>query len=171
MTDFVDYEPDAHSTRSDASVEIRPVEAADVDGLAEVMAVRGRAAKEHRDRALRLIERLDVLLIAEKDGVPVGWCGIQKFSIRPDTEPEWLISGLTVVPGQRRQGIAARLLCGVLEATAASSPNQPIFSVINARNLASIDLHQQLGFSEVGRAATFAGIDFTGGVGVLLRWS
>ncbi|MBS1907485.1 MAG: GNAT family N-acetyltransferase [Actinobacteria bacterium] len=171
MTDFVDYEPNVHSARSDESVKIRPVESADADGLAAAMAVRGGTAEEYRDRALRLINRLDVLLIAETDGVPVGWCGIQKFSIHPDAEPEWLIAGLTVVPELRRRGIAARLLGGVLDATAGSAPNEPIFSVINARNLASIDLHQQLGFSEVGRAATFARIDFTGGEGILLRCS
>ena len=170
MSDFVDYEPDAYAARSDESVEIRPAESGDVGGLAAVMAVRGGAVEEYHDRALRLIERLDVALIAVKDGVPVGWCGIQKLSIHPDAEPEWLIAGLTVVPELRRRGIAARLLRGVLDATAGSAPNEPIFSVINARNLASIDLHQQLGFTEVGRAATFAGIDFTGGVGVLFRY-
>lgn len=121
MTDFVDCEPDAHSARSDESVGIRLAEPVDVDGLAAVMAVRGGAIEEYRDRALCLIERLDVLLIAEKDGVAVGWCGIQKFSIHPDAEPEWLIAGLTVVPELRRRGIAARLLRGVLDAAAGSS--------------------------------------------------
>lgn len=171
MSDFVDYEPDVHGARSDEYVEIRPVESPDVDGLAAVMAVRGGAVEGYRDRALRLIERLDLLLIAEKDGVPVGWCGIRRFAIQPDTELEWLIAGLTVVPELRRRGVAARLLRDVLDAMARSAPNEPIFSVINARNLASIDLHQQLGFVEVRRAANFAGIDFTGGVGVLLRYS
>lgn len=127
--------------------------------------------EDHCDRAVRLIERLEVLLAAEKEGVLVGWCGIHRYSIQPDAEPEWLVAGLTVVPELRRRGIAARLLRGVLDATAGSAPNEPVFSVINARNLASIDLHQQLGFTEVGRPATFAGIDFTGGVGVLLRYS
>lgn len=84
MSDFVDHEPDVHAARSDESVEIRPVESADVGGLAVVMAVRGGAVEEHLARAGRLIERLDVLLIAEKDGVPVGWGGIQRYAIQPD---------------------------------------------------------------------------------------
>lgn len=171
MTDFVDYEPNAQPVRSAPSVGIRAAAPSDVDGLAAVMAVRGGGHEEHVDRAGRLIERLAVLLIAEKSGVSVGWCGIQKFSIQPDAEPEWLVAGFTVTPEFRRQGIATQLLRRVLRATEESVPGEPIFSVINARILASIDLHEQLGFVEVARAATFAGIHFTGGEGVLLRYS
>ena len=134
------------------------------------MAVRGGGIEQHVDQARRLIERLEELLIAEKDGVPVGWCGIQKSSIWPGSEPDWLIAGLTVVPELRRRGIAAQLLRGVLRATAKSAPGEPVFSVINARNAASIDLHEKLGFVEIDRAPTFAGIDFTGGEGTLLRF-
>lgn len=41
-------------------------------------------------------------------------------------------------------------------------------SVVNATNGASIALHERHGFREVARGATFAGITFTGGTGVLL---
>ncbi|MGO1591881.1 MAG: hypothetical protein ACTHW1_06830 [Ancrocorticia sp.] len=44
----------------------------------------------------------------------------------------------------------------------------PLYSVINARNRASITLHEKLGFVEAARGHTFAGITFTGGVGVLM---
>lgn len=104
--------------------------------------MRGGRHEEHVDRAGRLIERLNVLLIAERGGVPVGWCGIQKFSIQPDAAPEWFAAGLTLTPMLRRQRIATQLLRGVLRATEESAPGEPIFSVINARNLASIDLHE-----------------------------
>lgn len=133
------------------------------------MSSRGGMVEEHLGAAARLIERLPVLLMAEKDGAAVGWCGIQKHSIFPDAEPEWLVAGLTVLPEQRRRGIAMRLLRDVLDATAGAAPGEPIFSVINAQNPASVDLHIRLGFVEVARAATFAGITFTGGEGVLLR--
>ncbi len=101
------------------------------------MSSRGGTVEEHLDAAGQLIERLPVLLMAEKDGVAVGWCGIQ----------------------------------AVLRVTADSVPGEPVLSVINARNPASIDLHTGLGFVEVARAATFAGIAFTGGEGVLLSVS
>lgn len=77
------------------------------------MTFRGGTVKEHFDAAGRLIERLPVLLMAEKDGVAVGWCGIQKHSIFPDGEPVWLVVGLTVFPDQRRRGIAVRPLHAV----------------------------------------------------------
>lgn len=169
MTDFAEYVPRTHPTSSDESVETRSAVPTDADALAAVMAARGGSVEEHVAAARSLIERLDVLLIAEKEGLAVGWCGIQKFSIFPDAGPEWLIAGLTVVPEARRRGIAARLLREVLQATPRTAKEELIFSVINARNFASIDLHHEVGFVEVGRSAIFAGIEFTGGEGVLLR--
>lgn len=96
-------------------------------------------------------------------------CGFQKFAVRQGADPEWFIAGLTVILEVRRQGIAARLLNQVLRDAAARAPGESIFSVINARNRASIDLHRKLGFVEVGRSPSYSGIEFTGGEGVLLR--
>ena len=169
MNDFAVYAPGLRSSSPDDSVETRSPRPKDADALAANMAVRGGSVEEHAARARHLIERLSVLLIAVKGGTPVGWCGIQKFSIFPGGDPEWLIAGLTVVPELRRRGIAARLLGEVLRVTPRVALAEPIFSVINARNLASIDLHEGLGFVEAGRSATFAGVEFTGGEGVLLR--
>lgn len=73
-------------------------------------------------------------------------------------------------PRNATTGIGARLLHGVLCVTAQLAPAEPIFSASNTRNRASIDLHERVGFVEAGRAATVAGIDCTGGAGVLLRY-
>lgn len=171
MSDFVDYQPGRRLPRPAATVEIRSALPQDADALATVMSARGGVVEDHAGQAARLIERLDVLLIAETRSAAVGWCGIQRFAIRPDAEPEWLIAGLTVIPEARRRGVAARLLHEVLRLTGEAAPGESIFSVINARNPASIDLHEGLGFVEVERAASLAGIEFTGGEGVLLRYS
>lgn len=169
MSDFVVHEPSAHTATSEAAVDIKTASPADARGLASVMAARGGTAEGHLDPARRLIKRLPVLLIAESIGAAVGWCGVQRHSIVPELPPEWLVAGLTVLPEQRRRGIALRLLRDVLDATADAAPGEPIFSAINAQNPASVDLHIRLGFVEVARAETFAGITFTGGEGVLLR--
>lgn len=169
MSEFALYAPSVKPSVADETIDTRSAVTADVDALATVMAVRGGSVEEHRDHARKVIARLDVLLIAEQDGQALGWCGIQKFAIFPGAEPEWLIAGLTVIPASRRQGIAARLLNEVVRATLRTVPAEPVFSVINARNLASISLHLRVGFVEVGRSAIFAGIEFTGGEGVLLR--
>ena len=53
----------------------------DADGCAcgnavKLMSSRGGSVEEHLAAAGRLIERLLVLLMAGKDGVAAGWCGI-----------------------------------------------------------------------------------------------
>ena len=169
MSDFAAYAPSVNPSVANGTVSTRLADPADAGALATVMAVRGGTVDEHVDRARRMIERLDVLLIAERDGDAVGWCGVQKFALHPGYDPEWLIAGLTVVPEARREGVAARLLGEVLRAATERAPGESVFSVINARSLASIDLHLKLGFVEVGRSANYAGIEFTGGEGVLLR--
>lgn len=169
MSDYAAYAPGVKPSVADGVVTTRLAAPADVDALATVMAARGGAVEEHVDHARKMIERLDVLLIAESDEHAVGWCGVQKVAIHPGADPEWLIAGLAVNPEVRRRGIAARLLRQVLRDTAERAPGESVFSVINVRSLASIDLHLKSGFVEVGRSPSYAGIEFTGGEGVLLR--
>lgn len=88
MNDFVAYEPNASARNPAVSVGIRPAVPTDVRALAAVMSVRGGAVEEHTGRATGLIEKLPVLLVAEKSGVVVGWCGVQKHSILPNADPE-----------------------------------------------------------------------------------
>ncbi len=67
-------------------------------------------------------------------------------------------------------GVAATrsaLLAGLMTWTWARTT--VLRSVVNAGNLPSIELHRRRGFREVARGATFAGIAFEGGTGVLLR--
>lgn len=71
---------------------------ADAVAVAAVMATRGGIAEELIDRARTMMEKLDVLLIAEKDRRAAGWRGVQKYLIFPGAEPEWLIAGLTAIP-------------------------------------------------------------------------
>jgi len=56
-----------------------------------------------------------------------------------------------------------------LELAGVDRLHEPTWSVVNARNGASLDLHARHGFVEVARAAAFAGITFTGGTGLLLH--
>lgn len=170
VIDFVAFEPSARAEHAGDSLTVRPATSTDTEALSIVMATRGGDMAAYREQALRLVERLPVLLVAEIDQELVGYSGAQRFVVMPGKDPEWLISGLTVVPAHRRRGIAARLLQDVVDRIRRSAAGEPVFSVINAQNPASIELHKGLGFEEVGRAATFARIEFTGGEGVLLRY-
>lgn len=169
MRDFATYEPRLGSPEPAVRVATRAAVPTDTLALAGVMSVRGGVVEDYLDRAERLIARLPVLLIAEVDGVAAGWCGIQRYPIMPGEDPQWLVAGLTVVPGQRRRGIASQLLGDCLVSVDGLVRGVPVFSVVNAGNRASVDLHAKLGFIEVARAGAFAGIEFTGGEGVLLR--
>lgn len=62
-------------------------------------------------------------------------------------------------------------MCGIVEAVSKMAPDEPLFSVVNAKNRVSIHLHERLGFSVVERGPSFARIEFVGGEGVLLRRS
>ena len=166
----MEFLPEARSLRARDDVVVRAVRSTDVGELSVVMSARGGTAEEHVDRARRLIGRLSVLSVAEMDDALVGWSGAQKAVIEVGGAPEWLIAGLTVVPAQRRRGIAARLLGDVVAKLRTWEPKSPVFSVINAQNPASVALHEGLGFREVARGVTFARIEFTGGEGVLLRY-
>lgn len=83
-------------------------------------------------------------------------------------EPVPLVAGLAVAPRYRRHGIALRLLEELLESCAVRGSSSAICSIINARNRASIALHQQVGFTIVDRGPAFAGVTFEGGEGLLL---
>lgn len=121
MSDFAAYAPSLKLSVFDGSFDARSAVMTDVDTLATVMAARGGTVEEYVDHARKMIESPDVLLIAEKDEDAVGWCGVQKSSIHPGADPEWLIAGLTVIPELYRQGIAARLPSQVLRDASSSA--------------------------------------------------
>lgn len=173
MTDFAPYVPGAASSArsgADVPVGIRQATALDAPGLAVVMAARGGTPADHLAGALRQIESLPVLRIAVRDAALVGWCGAGRVPLEQGSDPVWLIAGLTVRAQQRRQGIGHRLLLTVCQAVWETG-DEEVFSVVNAANLASVDLHERAGFEVIARAASFAGITFSGGLGLLLRSS
>jgi phosphinothricin acetyltransferase len=107
-----------------------------------------------------------LVVVAERDGRVVGWAMLAHRIGYVDAPDGWYVSALTVHPDWRRRRIGDRLLSELLAWPRASG--SVVRSVVNAVNLPSLDLHRRHGFGEVGRAATFAGITFVGGVGVLL---
>ena len=97
----------------------------------------------------------------------VGWSGATQTPLHPGGPAQWLTAGLTVDPASRRRGIGRRLLQAVIEDVGALH-GDALHSVVNARNAASIALHDLLGFTVLETGPCFAGIEFDGGVGVLL---
>lgn len=97
----------------------------------------------------------------------VGWSGATRTPLHPGGPAQWLTAGLTVDPAFRHRGIGHRLLQAVIEAVGALH-GDTLHSVVNARNAPSLALHRSLGFTALETGSRFAGIEFDGGVGVLL---
>ena len=139
--------------------------------LATVMAARGGAPSDYAPAAQRLLEHAPVLILAEltcpNGARVVGWSGAVVTALRPQEAGQWLTAGLTVIPEARRSGVGRRLLEAVVNAVEALD-DRPLHSVVNSRNAPSLELHRSLGFDVVETGPCFAGIEFDGGVGVLL---
>lgn len=175
MPDFAEFQPHEHSSHrpdSPHQVNIRASTPEDAQGLAAVLAVRGGTFSDQLVNARRLMEQLPVLLVAtSRSGELVGWSGARRSALHHSATLEWLIAGLTVPPNQRRKGIGRALLREAIGAIHRTSPEDPIHSVINVLNLASIELHRRIGFQEIARGETFAGIVFAGGEGMLMQYA
>lgn len=85
------------------------------------------------------------------------------------------LSGLHVAVEHRRRGVGRLLTTERLGLLGRAPPPTGadgfghVRCFVNARNGASIALHRELGFVVEGRAASYLGVTFTGGEGVLLR--
>lgn len=135
------------------------------------MATRGGTPSDHARAAHLLLDRAPVLVVAEialpEGPEVVGWSGATQTPLYPGGPAQWLTAGLTVDPASRRRGIGRRLLQAVIEDVGALH-GDALHSVVNARNAPSLALHHSLGFTTLETGPCFAGIEFDGGVGVLL---
>ena len=182
MNDFADHSPRARGG-SATSIVIRPASPDDVTRVARLLALRGTGAEDALAQAPRMIEALPVLLLAlapigqgageEVDDdrlAPVALSGAFVLPGDPGAgRPErWTVSGLVVDPEARRHGIGRALLGAVLDAVAALDPDEPVVSVVDADNHASIGLHLAVGFTQAERVEEYAGVTFEGGQGVVM---
>jgi L-amino acid N-acyltransferase YncA len=166
---FAPFEPHVRG-RQDPDVTIRVATRADAVSVTTAASCRGplpvgfagHVAAWADDPARRLV-------VGELDGVVVGWGMVAPWTNHDDAPHGHFVSALTVVPETRRRGVAARMLADLCSWT--WTRDNVLWSVVNARNAASLAVHVGHGFAEVGRGAAYAGITFEGGEGVLLRAS
>lgn len=156
--------PGAHGT-PDQAVRVRAARAPDVPGVVAVAATRGALPDGFPGRVAGWVTDPDrTVLVADRGGLVVGWAMLARWSGYDDAPDGRYVSALTVHPARWRTGTGSRLLAGLLDRAGGD-----VRSVVNARNAPSLALHARHGFREVGRAATYAGIEFDGGTGVLLH--
>jgi len=164
---FATFMPHTHGT-TDARLVVRAATASDVPAIVAIDETRGPRNDAHAAWVLeRVLNPAALVLVAAVDDVVVGSTMTLRWVGHTDAPDGWYVSGVTVLPDQRRHGAGTRLLDALT--TWIWDRDDTAWSVINALNLPSLALHAQRGFQEVGRGSTFAGITFTGGTGVLLR--
>lgn len=176
MTGFATYEPDAGG-RPAAPVSLRPATRGDVEAILRIEVAAGRSAgsvgsAEGYRRAIADPDRC--VLVAVSDGAEhagvVGWAKTHHHVHVADPAPAGhYLAGITVDPSWRRRGIATALTDARLQWIGGRADDA--FYVVNLHNRASIDLHTRWGFTEVLRAPRLTGIEFEGGVGLLMRAS
>jgi L-amino acid N-acyltransferase YncA len=182
VSHFATYAPDEHG-RPDPALVVRPAAPQDVAGIARVARTRDATQVGLEGRLTAWLRSdLHVVVAARRDDEIVGWASARVLGGHADAPDGWYVSSLTVDPAWRRRGAGDRLLAavivGVVEgvvaaaaaaATAAAEDRAAVLrSIVNATNRPSLDLHARHGFDEEARGASFAGITFTGGEGLLL---
>lgn len=116
----------------------------------------------------RLRGGLGQLITATVDGQMVGY-GLVDWMSREPAPGGFYLMGLVVHPSFRRLGIGREITRRRLEWVAARTGT--VFYIANASNQATIDLHADFGFREVGRASEIAGVTFAGQLGILFELS
>lgn len=169
VSGFAAYQPGAGL--GPVQVRLRGATERDVKTLNAIQLRAGRSA--HTETLRRTILDKDrFVVVAELDGEEgaevVGWAQTYHHAVLTDSAPEGhYLSGVTVDPAWRRRGIAAAMTDARIAWVAERADE--VFYVVNIGNRASIDLHTRWGFHEVERGPRFAGIEFSGGVGLLMR--
>ncbi len=114
-----------------------------------------------------------LLVVAERGGDVIGYGRMLRFvpdfGAPSDIAPEgyYLMGGLVVHATHRRAGVGTALTRARLDWISQRSDAAWYFA--NARNAASIALHEPFGFDEVTRSFVVPRVDFDGGEGILFR--
>ncbi|GEN80589.1 GNAT family N-acetyltransferase [Actinotalea fermentans] len=166
MPDFAVFEPLARGVR-DAAVGVRTARADDAAAVAAVAATRGGPGLDVHRRLPGWVDDAERrVLVAEVGGAVVGWAMAGAWG-RPGAQDGPHVTALTVHPEHRRRGVGDQLLAALTGWAWGRSDR--MWSVVNARNEASVALHERRGFVLEGWIADYAGMTFDGGRGVLLR--
>lgn len=88
-------------------------------------------------------------LVAEQDGAVLGYAYADLY--RPRSAYRFTLeNSIYVAPGAMRRGVGRALLGALLEACAALGYEQMVAVLGGADNVASLKLHENFGFAEVG---------------------
>ena len=139
-------------------------------GILEVQRSAGRADTDDFAKSIlqSVIDTERFVVVAETDGVGVGWASTKYFADVDEDAPDGhYLMGITVAPQSRRLGVARSLIAARLSWIAQFANDAFYFA--SSVNRASIDAHQPWHFHEIARAKQFRGIPFASGEGILFH--
>lgn len=171
-----------------AGLTIRAARAQDETRVARLLSLRGTDVQDCLAQAPAMIASMPVLLLATlapqgqdeagdaagraDDGAdlaaPVALSGAFVLPAESGEEPGWMVSGLVVDPQLRRGGIGRALLAAVVQEVGRQAPGARLRSVVEAGNHASLAVHMAVGFRQLERVESFAGVGFPEGGAVVL---
>ena len=172
---FSTYEPDSVA-RTPVKHEVREAVQGDVESCVRIMMA--REAGDHgrwRSRQRQCVEsEAEGFFVAEIEGAIAGFGRVQLPPPPKDPPPNgvplgWYLIGVMVDSRWRRRGLGDSLTLARL-GWVQQRANE-VWYFANAKNRASIDLHEKYGFVKVTRDSTVAGVTFDGGhgSGILFR--
>lgn len=146
--------------------EVRAAVPADAPAIAKLYAERnGRVLDEILPRVTRDLESGDIYVAVAVVRNVVAYARARWHDY--ETIPHgWYLAGVVVAPRYRRRGIAGALTRHRLEWLRERGARE-VYYFANARNRASIALHERFGFREVRRDIVVPRVTFEGGAGVL----
>ncbi len=177
------FNPSVKSTPPPAGLQFRLAQPKDREPIAKLMSERnpGQAASEIMKRTDREIELVSTdddyrLFVAELNGAVIGLCryyhssGLPTEKLKFSAPDGWYGMGILVEPSWRRRGIARFLFENRLVHLQKHGAFE-MYSIVDARNLTSIRMHEEFGFEEVASAPGFLHIQLESGFGILFRRS
>lgn len=129
-------------------IEIRNMESRDVSQIAKLEELCFNDPWSENSIASELDNKLSLWLVAVEDDNVVGYVGSQ--TVLGETD----MMNIATHPDYRKQGIATRLILGLVDAQEKRGSHSLMLEV-RASNETAISLYRKLGFSEVGRRKNY----------------
>lgn len=165
---FADFEKGDAPKAAGVALEVRAAGLSDIAAMISINRESGRPPLSLAAMEAAVIDSNRHVVVASIDGTVIGWGKTHHWDYSDGPAPSGhYLGGVTVLPAWRRCGVGAALTDARLRWIWTRAAEA--WYVVNAGNLASIELHRRWNFTEVARGPKFHTTAFTGDLGILMR--